>query len=72
MDTTIRRVVEEVAKELNLESGFLIRIIELEESKAHLVRRHGLFEELRDFSRKAAQREIGNDQGEINNENQKS
>ncbi len=58
MDATIRRIVEEVAKEFNLESGFLIRIIELEESKAHLARRHGLFEDLRDLSRKTAQREL--------------
>lgn len=72
MDTTIRRVVEEIAKELNLESGFILRIIELEESKAHLARRHGIFDELRDLSRKAAQREFENNQGGANNENPKS
>ena len=69
MDTTIRRIVEEVAKEFNLESGFLMRIIELEESKAHLARRHGIFDELRDLSRKAAQRELENKQVGASNEN---
>jgi len=69
MDTTIRRIVEEVAKEFNLESGFLLRIIELEESKAHLARRHGIFDELRDLSRKAAQRALGNKHIGASNEN---
>ncbi len=69
MDATIRRIVEEVAKEFRLESGFLLRIIELEESKAHLARRHGIFDELRDLSRKAAQRELENNQEGISNEN---
>jgi hypothetical protein len=58
MDATIRRIVEEVVKEFNLEPGFLMRVVELEETKAHLSRRHGLFEDLRDLSRKAAQREL--------------
>jgi hypothetical protein len=69
MDATIRRIVEEVAKEFNLESGFLMRIIELEESKAHLARRHGIFDELRDLSRKAAQRELENKRVGASNEN---
>jgi len=34
MDATIRRIVQEVAEEFNLESGYLLRIIELEESKS--------------------------------------
>ena len=72
MDATIRRIVQEVAGEFNLEPGYLLRIIELEESKAHLARRHGIFEDLRDLSRKAAQRELGNKQEELKNENQES
>lgn len=72
MDATIRRIVEEVAKDFNLESGFLLRIIELEESKAHLARRHGIFDELRDLSRKAAQRELEINREGMKNENQES
>ena len=49
-----------------------MRIIELEASKAHLARRHGIFEELRDLSRKAAQRELENIKGGIKDENQES
>jgi hypothetical protein len=69
MDATIRRIVGEVAKEFDLEPGFLMRIIELEESKAHLARRHGIFDELRDLSRRAAQRDLGFNREEINDEN---
>ena len=58
MDNTIKRIIEEVANEKGLDMGFLLRVVELEETKAHLARRHGLFEEIRDISRKYAQREI--------------
>jgi hypothetical protein len=68
MDGTIRRIVEEVVKEYHLESGFLLRVVELEETMAHLSRRHGIFEELRNLSRKSAQRVL-NAQGENRHEN---
>jgi hypothetical protein len=71
MDATISRVIEEISKELNLDSGFLIRIINIEEAKAHLSRRHGIFEELRELSRKAGQRELDNSGLGENNEDQK-
>lgn len=58
MDNTIQRIIQEVAKEQNLDVGFLLRVMQLEEEKAHLSRRHGLFDELRGMSRKAAQREL--------------
>ena len=58
MDSTIERVINKVSDEYDLEPGLLSRIIELEESKAHLSRRHGLFDDLRDLTRKAAQRSL--------------
>lgn len=58
MDNTIQRIIEEVAREKGIDVGFLIRVLELEETKAHLSRRHGLFDDLREISRKYAQREI--------------
>jgi hypothetical protein len=69
MDNTIQRIIENVAKEHGLEVGFLLRVVELEETKAHLARRHGLFEELREFSRKYAQREIEKKEAKENHEN---
>jgi hypothetical protein len=69
MDNTIQRIIQEVAQEQGLEVGFLLRVVQLEETKAHLTRRHGLFEELREISRKYAQREISKGEVAENHEN---
>jgi hypothetical protein len=58
MDATIKRIIEEVVREMNLEMGFMLRVVELEESKAHLSRRHGIFDDLNEISRNAARREL--------------
>jgi hypothetical protein len=58
MDASINRIIQKVAAEYDLDPGFLKRIIELEEDKAHLVRRHGIFDELHSLALLAAQREL--------------
>ncbi|MBP6177940.1 MAG: hypothetical protein KA480_06420 [Anaerolineales bacterium] len=68
MDKTIQRIIEEVAREKGIDVGFLLRVVQLEETKAHLTRRHGLFDEIREISRKYAQREIDSKKGLEKNE----
>ena len=62
MDATIRKIIEEVVKEHQLDAGYILRILEQEEKVAHLIRRHGIFDDLREITRKYAQR-IMNVQG---------
>jgi len=69
MDKTIQRIIQNVANEQGLDMGFLLRVVQLEEEKAHLSRRHGLFEELREISRKSAQREITKSEATEKHEN---
>ena len=58
MDNTIKRVVNEVAGEIGLDPGLLMDIIELEEEKSHFSRRHKIFDELKELTRKAALRDL--------------
>lgn len=64
MDSTVSRIIDQVAKENEIEPGFLLRILEIEEKKAHLSRRHGLFEELKELTRKTSQRMLQVSPGE--------
>jgi|APSaa5957512622_1039677.scaffolds.fasta_scaffold415796_1 hypothetical protein len=54
MDSTVQKIIQEVADEKGINPGFIVRIIEIEMGKAHMSRRHGLFDDIRKISRQQA------------------
>ena len=58
MDASVSRLIEEVATEYGVDSGFLIRVHEEELKVAHLARRHGIYVQLKELARKSARRHL--------------
>lgn len=56
LDATVARIMAESAERHGVAVGYLRRFVSEEASKAHLARRHGLFDNLRQLVRHEADR----------------